>query len=236
MISKDKRIRIMIGHYGSGKSEFSMNYVTKLRELVDTKVAISDLDIVNVYFRTREKRDFLQSKNILPIDSSVQATSLDLPAVSAQVTGPITDKTYNYVVDVGGDDVGARVLGRFSHLIEEDDYDMFCIVNANRENTQTAQDVIKHIKSIEYTSKLKVTGLISNTHLVRETTIDDILKGQSLVKEVSNLTNIQISFLKSQPKCHHYYFLHVLIFLFLSLSQGHVLWYVDSPTLLPTFL
>jgi hypothetical protein len=72
---------------------------------------------------------------------------------------------------------------------------MFCIVNANRENTQTAQDVIKHIKSIEYTSKLKVTGLISNTHLVRETTIDDILKGQSLVKEVSNLTNIPIKYI-----------------------------------------
>ena len=32
MLSNDKRIRIMIGHYGSGKSEFAMNYVTKLRE------------------------------------------------------------------------------------------------------------------------------------------------------------------------------------------------------------
>ncbi|MGL5507248.1 MAG: ATP-binding protein, partial [Paraclostridium sp.] len=123
MITNDKRIRIIIGHYGSGKSEFSMNYVTKLRELVDTKVAISDLDVVNVYFRTREKRELLQSMNILPIDSSVQATALDLPAVSAQVTAPITDNTYDYVVDVGGDDVGARVLGRFSHLVEENDYD-----------------------------------------------------------------------------------------------------------------
>lgn len=194
MITDDKRIRIIIGHYGSGKSEFSMNYVTKLRELVDTKVAISDLDVVNVYFRTREKRDFLQSKDILPIDSSVQATSLDLPAVSAQVTAPITDNTYDYVVDVGGDDVGARVLGRFSHLVEENDYDMFCVVNANRESTQTAEDVIKHIKSIEYTSRLKVTGLINNTHLVRETTIEDVIKGQSLVREVSNLTSIPVKY------------------------------------------
>ena len=194
MITEDKRIRIITGHYGSGKSEFSMNYVTKLRELVDTKVAISDLDVVNVYFRAREKRDFLQSKDILPIDSSVQATALDLPAVSAQVTAPIIDSLYNYVIDVGGDDVGARVLGRFSHLIKEDDYDMFCVVNANREDTQTAEDVIKHIKSIEHASKLKVTGLISNTHLVRETTIDDILKGQSLVKEVSHLTNIPVKY------------------------------------------
>mgnify|MGYP004467036721 FL=1 len=194
MIKNDKRIRIIIGHYGSGKSEFSMNYVTKLRGLTDAKVAISDLDIVNVYFRTREKRDFLQSKNIMPIDSSIQATSLDLPAVSAQVTAPLTDKSYDYVIDVGGDDVGARVLGRFSHLVEKDDYDMFCVVNANREQTQTTSDVINHIRAIENSSKLKVTGLINNTHLVRETTIEDILKGQELVKEVSNITNIPIKY------------------------------------------
>lgn len=194
MIKNDKRIRIIIGHYGSGKSEFSMNYVTKLRDLTDAKVAISDLDIVNVYFRTREKRDFLQSKNIMPIDSSIQATSLDLPAVSAQVTAPLTDKSYDYVIDVGGDDVGARVLGRFSHLVEKDDYDMFCVVNANREQTQTTSDVINHIRAIENSSKLKVTGLINNTHLVRETTIEDILKGRELVKEVSNITNIPIKY------------------------------------------
>lgn len=194
MITNDKRIRIITGHYGSGKSEFSMNYVTKLKDLVDTKVAISDLDVVNVYFRTREKRDFLRSKGIWPIDSSIQATTLDLPAVSAQVTGPISDKSYNYVVDVGGDDVGARVLGRFSHLIEDDDYDMFCVVNANREKTQTAQEVISHIRSIEKTSNLKVTGLINNTHLVRETTIEDIIKGQAIVTEVSRLTDISIRY------------------------------------------
>ncbi len=194
MIINDKRVRIIIGHYGSGKSEFSMNYVTKLRDLVDTKVAISDLDIVNVYFRTREKRDLLQSKDILPIDSSIKATTLDLPAVSAQVTAPINDKSYNYVIDVGGDDVGARVLGRFSNLLNPDEYDMFCVVNANREKTQTAQEVIDHIRSIENASKLKVTGLINNTHLVRETTMDDILRGQELVNEVSKLTNIPIRY------------------------------------------
>lgn len=194
MITNDKRIRIIIGHYGSGKSEFSMNYVTKLRELVDTKVAISDLDVVNVYFRTREKRDFLISKNILPIDSSIQATTLDLPAVSAQVTAPINDESYDYVIDVGGDDVGGKVLGRFSNLVQEHDYDMFCVINANREKTQTTQEVIDHIKSIEKTSKLKVTGLVNNTHLVRETTIEDIIRGNELVKEVSKITNLPVRY------------------------------------------
>ena len=194
MITSDQRIRIIIGHYGSGKSEFAMNYVTKLRDIVNTKVALSDLDVVNVYFRTREKKELLKSLNILPIDSSIDAPSLDLPAVSAQVVTPITDTSYDYVMDVGGDNVGARVIGRFSKTIEKYDYDMFCVVNANREQTQTATQVINHIEAIEKASKLKVTGLINNTHLIRSTTVEDILRGQNVVKEVSRKCNIPIKY------------------------------------------
>ena len=54
MIKDDKRVRLFFGHYGSGKSEVSINYVTNLRKIVDGPVAFADLDIVNVYFRTRE--------------------------------------------------------------------------------------------------------------------------------------------------------------------------------------
>lgn len=194
MITDDKRIRIIIGHYGSGKSEFAINYVTKLRGLLTNKIALADLDVVNVYFRTREKKELLKSLDILAIDSSINAPNLDLPAVSAQVVTPMTDKSYDYVIDVGGDDVGARVIGRFSHQIDSNDYDMFCVINANREQTQTVDQVVKHIKAIEKSSKLKVTGLINNTHLIRATTVDDILRGYKLALEVSKQCNIPIKY------------------------------------------
>ena len=194
MITDDKRIRIIIGHYGSGKSEFALNYVTKLRELVDTNVAIADLDVVNVYFRSREKKELLNKKNIEAIDSSIQTQTLDVPSISARVMTPLNDSSYNYVMDVGGNEVGARVVGRFSELIDENDYDMFCVVNANREQTQTAKEVINHIREIEKSSKLKVTGLINNTHLIRETTLEDILRGQEVVKEVSRICSIPIKY------------------------------------------
>lgn len=194
MITDDKRIRIIIGHYGSGKSEFSMNYVTELRNLVTNKIAIADLDVVNVYFRTREKKELLKSLDILAIDSSIEASTLDLPAVSAQVVTPMIDKSYDCVIDVGGNDVGARVIGRFSHQIEDDDYDMFCVINANREQSQTVDQVVRHIKSIEKSSKLKVTGLINNTHLIRATTVEDVLRGYELALEVSKQCNIPIKY------------------------------------------
>lgn len=194
MIQDDKRVRLFIGHYGSGKSEVSINYVTKLRQEVDGEVAFADLDIVNVYFRTREKKDELRSMGINPIDSSISTTTLDLPAVSAQIMTPLHSKDVNYVLDVGGDNVGTRVVGRFAEHFVEGEYDMFCVVNANREQTQTAQDVIRFIESMEASSKLKVTGLINNTHMIRSTSVEDVLKGQELVREVSKLTNLPIKY------------------------------------------
>lgn len=152
------------------------------------------MDIVNVYFRTREKKEQLRAMGINPIDSSIETDTLDLPAVSAQVMTPLHEKDVDYVIDVGGDNVGTRVVGRFAEHFVEGEYDMFCVVNANREQTQTAEDVIKFIKSMEETSKLKVTGLINNTHLIRQTTVEDVLRGQKLAREVSDLTNIPIKY------------------------------------------
>ena len=83
MFINDKRIRIIIGHYGSGKTEFSVNYAMKLKQATASKVAIADLDIVNVYFRSREKQVMLEEQGIKVIASSIAGNALDLPAVAA---------------------------------------------------------------------------------------------------------------------------------------------------------
>ncbi len=194
MVSKDKRIRIITGHYGSGKSEFAVNYTVQLRKETKDKVALADLDVVNVYFRSRERKEEMKAMGIHPIDSSVDAPSLDLPAVSAEVTAPMHDKSYQYVIDLGGDKVGARVIARFRESIPEDEYDLLFVVNANRERTQTAEEVMEYIDEIEQASQLKVTGLINNTHMLKATTVEDVLKGQEVSREVSKLRNIPIKY------------------------------------------
>ncbi len=112
----DKRIRIIIGHYGSGKTEFSVNYAVKLASL-GKKVALVDLDIVNLYFRSREKADILEEMGIKVIASSVKAAAVDIPAISSQVLVPLQDKSYEGIIDVGGDPVGARTLGMYYQLL-----------------------------------------------------------------------------------------------------------------------
>lgn len=197
---KDKRIRVIIGHYGSGKTEFAVNYAVKLAE-AGQKTALADLDIVNPYFRSREKKEELSEKGIWVLSNSLDGQStLDLPAITASVAAPLQDKTCQVVLDVGGDSVGARVLARYKEYFKEGEYDMFCVLNANREQTSTLEGAVRHIDSIESVTGTKVTGLINNTHMLRETTVEDVLKGQKLAQAVSEELNIPVKYVSTLEK------------------------------------
>ena len=190
---KSKRIRIIIGHYGSGKTEFSVNYAIKLKEVFD-KVTLADLDVVNPYFRSRQQEKMLTSRGITVIGSSIKGSGSDLPAVSGGVLGPLQSEDTQVVLDVGGDSAGARTLGRYEEYFTEGNYDMFCVVNANREQTSTVEGVLRHVYAIEKTAKAKVTGIINNTHLLRDTTVEEVLKGQALCKEAAEKLKIPIKY------------------------------------------
>ncbi|MFA9424333.1 MAG: ATP-binding protein [Sedimentibacter sp.] len=189
----DKRLVIIIGHYGSGKTEFSVNYAVKLKEH-NENVSIADLDIINPYFRSREKKEYFEEIGIKVYDSSIKNTSIDIPALPAEVMGVIQNQNEHSVIDVGGDPVGARVLARYAEQIKNVEYDMFYVINGNRPETRTVEDTIKYLRMIEGTCGLKVTGLINNTHLLKDTTVKDVEFGHELTKKVSWETDIPIRY------------------------------------------
>ena len=194
MVADDRRIRIITGHYGSGKTEFAVNYVKKLRESVDGRVAIADLDIVNVYFRSREKKEELEEKGIQVIASNLDTAVADVPAVSGAMTMPVINKEYQYVVDLGGNDVGTLVLGRIKPLLDHAEADFFMVVNAYRPNTSTPEGIIEQMENLEYAAGLKVTGFINNTNLVRETTAECLLHGDEVLKVVTKRTGVPVKY------------------------------------------
>ena len=186
-------LKIITGHYGSGKTEFSVNYVMKKYTDYENTTLV-DMDIVNPYFRSREHYQMFSEKNINLLGSStgVQNLSADLPALPGEIYGCIENKQSLIVFDVGGDGNGAKVLSRFSNKISQRDYDMYCVVNTNRPFTNKSEKVIDYIYDIQYNSKLKITGLINNTHMLRETTAKDINSGYIICKEVENKLNIPL--------------------------------------------
>ncbi|TZE81320.1 hypothetical protein [Calorimonas adulescens] len=195
-----KRLTVITGHFGSGKTEISINYAIELKKLVD-KVALVDLDIVNPYFRSREERETLkQDYDVRVVCTEEEYMNADIPALSPEIYGVLQDKRWNTVVDLGGDDIGATALGMFNKYFQEEPYEMIFVVNVNRPFTSTKEGIIKRIRAIEKASRIKVTHLVNNTHLMDDTTIDDILNGYKVTEEVSRETGLPIKFISGKKE------------------------------------
>lgn len=183
------RIKIFTGHFGSGKTEFAINYALDLAKKGE-KVVLVDIDIVNPYFCSRDAEDILSQNGIRLIASNKKFSNAELAVVPAEVLAVFNDKSYQVIMDVGGDDQGAVVLGQYNRYFREEPYDMFFVINNHRPLTGSSNDTIEYLRSIERVSRLKVTHLVSNTNLSYETKIEDILYGDEIVRKVSEKTGI----------------------------------------------
>ena len=188
----EHKIYIICGHYGSGKSEFAVNFAKKLKT-DNTNVVLADLDIVNPYFRSREIRLSLENLGIDVISDTLNSIKgLDMPYLSPAIKGQIMQKDRTIVLDCGGDPVGCRVLKQFSEDIKKRDYEMYMILNVFRPETSNVEDIIAMKNKLEQESTLKITGLINNSNFIWQTTVEDLIYADKIIKQVSILTNIPI--------------------------------------------
>lgn len=187
-----KRITVIAGHFGSGKTEFSVNLAMDLKKEYE-KVALLDLDIANPYFRSRERQQMLEDAGVkVYYNTFGYDITEDLPAISAVLRTPLEDEDCITVVDAGGNDSGARILKQFSKYFTEEDSQLLCVVNANRPETDSAEGMVSHIRSIEEAAGLMVDGLVNNTHMLAETTAKDVMEGYEICQTVSDETDIPL--------------------------------------------
>ena len=185
---------VVLGHYGSGKTEFAVNYALHLRKRSD-KVALLDLDIANPYFRSRERQKMLESSGInVYFNQYEYDIAEDLPAITAKIRTPLENEDFNTIIDVGGNDSGARIMNQFRKYFDKEDTERYLIVNANRFETDTLEGAIFHLTQIENEIGLKINWIINNTHLLTETNTDDIIKGYKLCSRLSEKTGIPVVF------------------------------------------
>ena len=183
------RLRVFTGHFGSGKTEIAINYAINLAK-AGKKVVIVDLDIVNPYFCVRDVRKQLEDFGIRVIASSPELVNAELMVVPAEIIAAFNDKSYEVVLDVGGDDSGSIALGQYNRFFKEEPYDMFFVINTNRPFTANPTDIKEYIKAIERASRLTVSHLISNTNLSYETVQQHIIDGDKIVDALSKELNL----------------------------------------------
>lgn len=188
----DHRLTIIVGHYGSGKTELAINLALQLAD-AGKPTALADLDIVNPYFRSRERQTELEARGVQLIATSEACMNADIPALPPTLNTLLENRIQWGVLDIGGDAVGARVLARYRKLLAGEDVQMLMVVNRRRPQTSQAGQVVSYMTEIEQVTGLRVTGLVNNTHLCGETQPEDVLAGVELVQSVSRQTGVPVA-------------------------------------------
>lgn len=187
-----KRITLLCGHYGSGKTNVAVNMAYDLKNQFE-KVAIADLDIVNPYFRTKDSAKEFKEKGIELICSDYAGSNVDIPALPQQIYSICDQKDKRVIIDVGGDDRGALALGRIApSILEENDYEMLFVINCFRPLTRDTDSTIEVMREIEYAANMKFTAIVNNSNLGEETKAEDVLKSLSYADEISKKTGLPI--------------------------------------------
>lgn len=193
-----KKLNIITGHYGSGKTNVAVNLALMAKKSSpDSAVKIADIDIVNPYFRTADSRELLEKNGIEVLIPEFANTNVDIPSLPPKILTMFEgDDGVISVVDVGGDD-GAVALGMYRDMINAVEHEIFYVINMYRPLISDPRDAAECMRDIESISGLKVTKIINNSSLGAETTAKDVADSIEYAKKCAQLCSVPLA-------CHTY--------------------------------
>ena len=189
-ILTEKQYLVLTGNYGSGKTELALNLALQFAGKYQTTLV--DLDIVNPYFRSGEKAEEMTKAGIRMLMPTFAMTTVDIPALPAEIQSVFEVPSDRVIFDVGGDDTGAAALGRYypSFIARRDRTAVMLVVNCMRPLTQDPEDIIDLAKRIENRGRLKIDIMINNTNLADQTEPDMVEAGEKTVLECAEKMGI----------------------------------------------
>ena len=190
-----KNVKVLIGNYGSGKSELALNFAIRAAARGD-RTELLDLDMVNTYFRLTERGKLVEQKEIRLVSPNFACSGIETLSLPAEVSSAFVLDWDSVIFDVGGDDVGATALGRYHQdfiSLEPGALEVLNVVNIRRPLASTP-DKIHHLQdAMQLHSRLSITGMINNTNLSTMTSADDLWDGYLVLREVADRTGIPVA-------------------------------------------
>lgn len=192
------KLTALIGPYGSGKSELALALARLMARRLGcrdgrcSKVALGDIDVLKPYFRAREAGESLRKEGVRLLAPAGDLSGADLPILTPELRGALRDGETMLILDVGGDPVGARALGSLRDAMVEGECALWLVLNKNRPFMESVEEVVEQADKIQRASGLQLTGIVSNTHMMEETTLEDVTQGLELAQRVGQAIGVPI--------------------------------------------
>ena len=164
-----KKYLIIIGNFGSGKTELALNIAFEAAET--KKVTFVDLDIVNPYFRSTERKAELEAAGIRLLSPSFTNLGVEVPSLPAEIFSAFSDNSDLVIFDVGGDDTGAIALGqyhRFFSKIDRSAIEVLYVVNARRPFSAELESNLDMIEKVTGAGRIEIDALVNNAGITKD--------------------------------------------------------------------
>jgi len=221
-----KKIVVLIGSYGSGKSELAINLA--LEAARSGRTELIDADMINTYFRLSERKALIEAAGIRLVSPTFVFSNVEALALPAEVNSAFHMDWDSVIFDAGGDPGGATAMGRFKTEFDklgDGQLEVLNVVNLRRPLSESADKIIALMEELSRNSRLKVTGFVNNTNLGKMSGPDELRDGYMVLREVSDRTGIPVRYTSgAQP----------LLDVFL--AEGYDPAYIGTPMALKTYL
>jgi len=185
----DRRVVVLVGGYGAGKTQLAISLALK-RAREGNLVALVDLDLINPYFRLREIAQTLEHEGVEVIRPRGDLAFAENPSLPPQIEGALRDTTRHVVLDVGGNETGATIVGRYHTLLGADDVAVLQVVNVFRPFSSNIEEIERLRQDMERKSHLKIQGWINNSNLIDWTTLGDWQQSEKLMQSLAGQSEI----------------------------------------------
>lgn len=222
-----KEFIILIGNYGSGKTELAMNFA--LDAAKRGKTLLIDLDMINTYFRLSDRRKMFEDLGIRLIAPNYANSGVEMLTVPAEIAAAFAMDWDTVVIDLGGDS-GAAALGQYHTKLEQAQRDgakvtLLDVVNTNRPMAGTPNKLIRLMEEMQFKARWKCSGFVNNTNMSYETTVADLEQGYEVVKEASRITGLPVLYTSGKKEVLDAF-----------LQGEHDMKYVGTPYYLDTYM
>ena len=222
-----KKMKVLIGNYGSGKTELALNFAFRAAERGE-RTELLDLDMVNTYFRLTERGRMTRMQEIRLVSPNFACSGIETLSLPAEVASAFAMDWDTVIFDVGGDAVGATAVGRYHQdflELEPGALEVLNVVNTRRPLAGTVEKVLHLQEEMQIHSRLKITGMINNTNLATATSTEELRHGYEILKEVSQISGIPVAYTSGKKEMLDAF-----------LAEGHDPQYIGTPLYIDTYM
>lgn len=184
----DRIVEAYIGEYAAGKSESAINRALELARQ-GRKVNLVDMDMVEPFYTLRPLQKELSNLGLDVIAWKTEETmglgeagTLVKPAARWALR-----REGDIILDIGYGVDGARTLNLLEGALRDPDLKIFAVINVSRPMTSSVKDIVAEVSAMG-----RVDGLINNTHLAGETTVELVQEGARKVSEAAAILGLPV--------------------------------------------